>query len=94
MVKFNDLKSLLSEIKKIIKKAGWELDLNITFYDEEVSITFNSIIDDDWYFISFRNNEVTLVPPMKQDKELSVEEMKVLCEIMKILEANKELLDI
>ena len=93
MVKFNDLKGLLSEIKNIIKKAGWELDLNIIFYDEEVSITFNSITND-WYFISFRNNEITLVPPTTMDEELSVEEMKTLCEIMKILDANKELLDI
>ena len=93
MVKFNNLKDLLSEIKNIIKKAGWELDLNITFYDEEVSITFNSIIDD-WYFISYRNNNITLVPPVEVDKALSVEEMKTLCEIMKILDANKELLDI
>ena len=93
MVKFNDLKGLLSEIKNIIKKAEWELDLNITFYDEEISITFSSIIDD-WYSISCRNNNITLVPPVEVDKELSVEEIKTLCEIMKILDANKELLDI
>ena len=92
MVKFNDLKGLLSEIKNIIKKANWEIDISMIIYEDEIAFTFNSI--QDWYFISFRNNKVTLVPPMEVDKELSVEEMKTLCEIMKILDANKELLNI
>ena len=92
MVKFNDLRGLLSEIKNIIKKADWEIDISMTIYEDEIAFVFDSI--QDWYFISFRNNKITLVPPTAMDKELSVEEIKTLCEIMKILDANKELLNI
>ena len=92
MVKFNDLKGLLSEIKNIIKKADWEIDISMIIYEDEIAFTFNSI--QDWYFISYQNNNISLIPPVEVDKKLSVEEMKTLCEIMKILDANKELLNI